>query len=288
MTEPTTLRRLAMGAFAGAMALLLSGCMLMPGKFVSEMVLLKGGTFSYSYEGEIHLLSMSKLAQMGAAADAEFTPESCYDEDYNDRECTDEEIAEQKAAWEEAAAAKQERQAKDAEQMRALFGGIDPSDPASGDELAARMQRQAGFDKVVNKGDGLFEVSFHVKGRLDHDFVFPTFERFPMFGFFVMANARDDGSVRIDAPGFAAQTQANPMAAMMGGMNMAGTPGDGDGGSDMPPMPEMDGVFTIVTDGEILANNTDEGPVADPRGRKLVWKVDRSTTAAPTALIKLN
>jgi hypothetical protein len=49
----------------------------------------------------------------------------------------------------------------------------------------------------------------------------------------------------------------------------------------------MDGQFTLRTDGAILANNTDEGPQADPAGQKLDWAVNLRTPAAPTALIRL-
>lgn len=283
MTGLVNLRRLAMGAFAGALAVMLSGCLLMPGKFVSEMVLMKDGSFSYTYNGEIHLLSMSKLAKMGKSASGEFTPDECYDkETYEERECTADELAGQKDEFEQ----KKARKDREAEEMRAMFGGIDPSDPKSAEALAERLQRQAGFDSVVSKGDGLFDVSFHVEGRMDYDFVFPTIERFPMMGYFVMANRRDDGSVRIDAPGFSSQANGNPMMAALGGMNMAGA-GKGDAKQGMPPIPQMDGIFTIVTDGQILANNTDEGPSADPRGQKLTWQVNSATTSPPTALIKL-
>ena len=48
-----------------------------------------------------------------------------------------------------------------------------------------------------------------------------------------------------------------------------------------------DGTFTMVTDGEILANYTDEGPRAAPGGRALSWKVNPRTASAPTALVNL-
>ena len=44
-----------------------------------------------------------------------------------------------------------------------------------------------------------------------------------------------------------------------------------------PPIPEMSGTFRIVTDGQILANNTDEGPQATPEGQVLEWRVNRRT-----------
>jgi hypothetical protein len=172
--------------------------------------------------------------------------------------------------------------------MRALLGGIDPADPAAAQELTERLQRQEGWRKVEYKGDGLFEVDFAIDSKLSHDFAFPTFERFPMGNFFVMANRRAGGVVRIDAPAFAVQGAGNPFQGMMSGM--AGAMGaftddkDGDG---LPLIPEMDGTFTVTTDGEILANNTDEGPVAGPGGKVLTWKVNKRTPAPPTALIQL-
>jgi hypothetical protein len=55
----------------------------------------------------------------------------------------------------------------------------------------------------------------------------------------------------------------------------------------VPPIPEMDGTFRIVTDGRILANNTDEGPTQGPGGQILEWRVNARTEAAPMALIQL-
>lgn len=284
MTRPSNLRSLVRGAIIGGLAMLMTGCMLAPGKFAAELLLMRDGTFAYSYEGEIHLLSMSQLSQMGQTmAEGEFVAETCYDsETFEERECSADELAQQRADYDQRMADKKRTDEEEARKMREMFGGIDPTDPASGDELAKRIQRQAGFDKVTHKGNGLFDVSFRVSGRLDHDFIFPTFERLPVGNYFVFAGRRDDGAVRIDAPGFVGQPAGNPMQAMMGGMNQ------GSGNGDLPPgMPVPDGTFSIVTDGEILANNTDEGPEADPRGKKLVWTVNRSTSAPPTALIAL-
>lgn len=285
MTLPTNFKFLMRGAIASGLAVLLAACMLIPGKFASELVLMRDGTFAYSYEGEIHLMSMGKLAQMGSALEqGEFIAETCYDEEtFEERECTADELTQQRANYDQAKADKAKTDAEEAVKMKEMFGGIDPTDPASGDELAKRIERQAGFDRVVHKGDGVFDVTFRVSGRLDHDFIFPTFERLPVGNYFVYAGRRDDGSVRVDAPGFASQAGANPMQAMMSGMNQGG----GDDAAMPPGAPAPDGTFTLITDGEILANNTDEGPSVDPRGKKLTWAVNRSTAAAPTALIRL-
>jgi hypothetical protein len=49
----------------------------------------------------------------------------------------------------------------------------------------------------------------------------------------------------------------------------------------------MNGTFRIVTDGQILANNTDEGPQSSPEGQVLEWTVNKRTEASPMALIQL-
>ena len=49
----------------------------------------------------------------------------------------------------------------------------------------------------------------------------------------------------------------------------------------------MEGTFRIVTDGRILANNTDEGPSEGAGGQVLEWKVNKRTQSAPMALIQL-
>lgn len=276
-------RRLGPAIVVSILAALLAGCLLTPGKFVSQLDIRKAGTFSFTYDGEIHLLALSKLAQMGNAAQAEFSPEACYDDDsFEERECTEEEIAGQREAWEAAAEARAAEKAREAETTRAMFGGIDPADPAAADELAERLRRQAGWKSVEFKGDGLFEVSFAIAGRLDHDFVFPTIERFPMTNAFVQVVRREGGTVRIDAPGFTALQGSGPLTGMMAGMAKPG----GEG-SDVPRLPELDGTFAVTTDGEILANNTDEGPQATAGGNALEWKVNRRTTVAPTALVRL-
>jgi hypothetical protein len=70
-------------------------------------------------------------------------------------------------------------------------------------------------------------------------------------------------------------------------MAMGAAAGAKDGKNAPPPMPSPDGTFTLVTDGTILANNTDEGPQGDPSGQRLSWAVNLRAPAAPTALIKI-
>ena len=282
-------RALTTGLVA-ALAMVLTGCLLSPGKFTSELRLRNGGTFSYSYDGEIYLLALSKLAEMGNQAEnsgSEYIQQPCYsDDEFEERECTSDEIAVQKSQY----SAHQQKQQKDAEMLRAMLGGIDPADPEAATELAERLRRQKGWNKVDYKGDGLFVVSFAIAGRLDHDFQFPTIERFPMSNFFVLVANREGGTVRVDAPGFSAQSGGNPFQGMMAGMAgmFAATAETAEAdGESLPVFPELEGSFKIVTDGHILANNTDEGPAASTAGQVLEWQINKRTQVAPTALIRL-
>ena len=148
----------------------------------------------------------------------------------------------------------------------------------------ARLGRQRGWHRVEYKGDGLFDVEFRVSGALTHDFVFPTIEGMPSANGFVSVNLRDGRQVRVNAPGFAGQKDANPM---FGGMPLGAVAAmaQAEKGGEMPKIAIPEGTFTIVTDGRILANNTDEGPAPHSAGQVLSWKIGATTKQAPTALI---
>jgi hypothetical protein len=273
---------------AGA-ALALSACVVSPGKFAATLDLRRDGTFTFTYDGEIYLLALNQLASMASEAEAaemQFEPQACYDdwESWEERPCTAAEIAEQRESWQQQVESRRASASRDAEMMRALLGGIDPSSPEAAEELAERLRRQEGWQRVEHKGDGRFEVQFSLTSRIGHDFSFPTFERFPMSNAFVVANRRKANTVRIDAPGFGAQGGGNPLQSMMGGVAQRAS---FETGSEAPDLPEMQGTFRIVTDGRILSNNTDEGPRAGAGGQVLEWQINRRTQAAPMALVEL-
>jgi hypothetical protein len=291
MTGYRTLRSGAALLLAG-LSLLLSGCLITPGKFTSELILIEGNRFTFTYEGEIFFLGLSNLAQMGAAGET-FKFESCFDEEtYEDRECTQEELETQRADWQAGAEFRAAEAAQQAEQMSAMMGGIDPNDPEAAAELTGLLLRQEGWTRVVSKGDGVFDVTYSVSGELSHDFMFPVIEDFPMVNPFVQLILRDGGVVRVNAPGFATQNETSPVSSMMGrmsgfaGLNAIGNENAGAG--DMPDMPVIQGTFTIITSGSIRTNNTDEGPAPTAGGERLVWEISPRTSAAPTALIDMS
>ena len=270
-------------ALAASSSLALTGCLLSPGAFTSELQLMKDGSFSYSYDGEIQMLALSKLAEMGNEAE-EFEA-VCYDDEFEERDCTLAEVNEQRAEWDAEASERAAEKRKEAEEMKAFLGGIDPSNPEAAQELAAKLQRQRGWEHVTYMGDGLFDVDFRVSGRMTHDFAFPVIEKMPMGNMFVTVVLRDGDQVRVDAPGFAAQGGGNPMQGMMAGMAGLAQMSEENEGQEPGKVVVPEGTFTIVTDGRILANNTDEGPQQNARGQALVWNISPRTEQAPTALI---
>ena len=265
-------RRMLAGLAVAALSLLAAACIYAPGKFTAQLDVRKDHSFAFRYSGEIIMVPM-----MDASKNAGFTPDPCHDQKTGEeRGCTAGEIAGQKAQWEDHRLAEQKR---DARVAQVLLGGIDPTNPDSGEELAAKLRKQAGWNKVEYLGKGKFDVDFAISGTLDHDFVFPTMEGFSMSNAFVQVLLRHDGSVRIDAPGFGPATGGTAMAGMMSGMAKSPDPDEG-------PTAMADGTFTVLTDAAILANNTDEGPRPAPGGQALTWQVNPHTKAAPTALVK--
>ncbi len=276
-------------AFAVALAALLAGCLLSPGKFTSSLDVRRDGHFTYGYTGEIYMLALSKLAEMGRDAKGKgtFAASPCYKDDLTtERSCTASELRQQREDWDATQARNTDKNHREAASMRAMLGGIDPTDPKAAEELAARLRKQAGWKSVNYKGDGLFEVDFSLSSTLDHDFAFPTIERFPMGSNFVTIARRNDGSLRIDAPGFSAVAGGEPFRGMMQGLAMAGSEAN-DRKNPLAGMPQSDGKFTITTDAQVVANNTDEGPQPDAGGQKLAWTVNPRTAAAPMVVLKL-
>ncbi|MCR2832943.1 hypothetical protein [Parerythrobacter lacustris] len=278
-------------------SLALSSCILLPGKFASTLDLRSDGTFTFTYDGQMLFLPMSEefaSEEPGdtpvdeAAIEAGWEP-SCFDEEtYEQRDCTEEEKAERIRQDEELRAEIARSEKERNEQMIRLLAGIDPKDPEAGNKFAAQLERQAGWESVVYRGNGVFDVKYRITSRIDHDFAFPSIEGMNFIPPFVQINRRDSGAVRINAPGYSAQAITNGLspAFLLFGQSMgASDPMAGKGDDDM--MQFIDGSFVVTTDGEILANNTDEGPVARGSDKSLEWKINSHASQAPTALIRI-
>jgi hypothetical protein len=273
------IKRLA--ALAGP--LLLTGCLWGPGKFNSDLTLRKDGSFVLDYRGEIVLqIPEDEKSKPWAPSMA-----TCYEGMENDhagepilepdakplkkRPCTAAEIAGQKADYEKSAAADLEK-SKQAAKMFGLPGLDDESNRA----FAAKLSKYAGWRSVTYRGKGVFDVDYHFEGRSTQDFLFPALPDNNLIIPFVAMRRRADGSVLVTAPALTGGAGAmNGAASSLGDMGKGG------------PVSRAQGRFTIITDGEILTNNSEDGPAPHPIGRQVRWDVSSSVTKIPEALIRL-
>jgi hypothetical protein len=262
--------------FAIAAPLLLTGCLWGPGKFNSDLTLRKDGSFVLDYRGEIVL-------QIPADTAAEtWKPEMahCFEGMDNktsappkERPCTAAEIAAQKSTHEKANAAKR----KQAEDAAKLFG-LPGLDDASNRAFAAKLMKYAGWRSVTYRGNAVFDVDYHMEGRATQDFVFPALPDNDLLLPFIAIRRRADGSVLVTAPALVGG--AGPLMARMAAMG-----NQGNTKSDL--ISHAQGRFTIVTDAEVLTNNSEDGPAPAPGGRQLHWDVGPASNKIPETLIRL-
>ena len=285
MNPMPNLRRAAAAGLAVLLSLALAGCFVMPGKFAATLDLRKDGTFTYTYKGEMLVIGLTKFAEMIMAPKkvAPFEAAPCYKDDQEtERPCTKAELATQKSDYDAEQKKKADKEAADLEMFKKAFGGIDPNDPKAAEELATRMRGQAGWNSVVYKGNGTYQVDIAISGRMDRDFSFPTIERMPGVTAFIVANRRANGEVRIDSPLMQAAALSTPMGNAAQTVMQSKMPVD-----NLPDFPMAAGTFTLTTDGVILANNTEHGPMAVPTGKQLSWDISGQNPIAPYALIGL-
>jgi hypothetical protein len=278
-----------------AAMLLLTGCLWGPGKFGSDLTLKKDGSFVLDYKGEIVIALPPDKAKSEPWKDA---MARCYAEGEPEivtgaeltvpppedaelpkiRACTAAEIAKLKADYEAEAARKAAEDRKQNEEMAKAFG-VPGLDDASNRAFAAKLAKYAGWRSVTYRGNGVFDVDYHFEGRATQDFIFPAIPDDDLIIPFIAIRRRSDGSVYVTAPAFTGGS--GPLASRAGEAAAASAQGG-------PPPSRAEGRFVIHTDGEILTNNSEDGPSSDPVGRQLHWDVSAASKKIPEALIRLN
>jgi len=266
--------------FAIAAPLLLTSCLWGPGKFTSDLTLRKDGSFILDYRGEIVLQIPQDQVTPGKWNDnmAVCLPDKIGSQPAKPRPCTADEIARKKAEFEKSEATRVQNQRKQAEQAAAMFG-LPGLDDASNRAFAAKLMKYAGWRSVTYRGNGVFDVDYHMQGRATQDFVFPALPDNDLLLPFIAIRRRADGSVLVTAP--ALTGGAGPLMERMAGSGFASS----DTKTSM--VSHAQGRFTVITDGEILTNNSEDGPAAHPIGHQLHWDVDSTSKKIPETLIKL-
>ena len=272
--------------FALAAPLMLTSCLWGPGKFTSDLTLLKNGSFILDYKGEIVLQTPPDAAtgdpwKPGMARCLEGTANQTRiqvlvtepgADQPKARACTAAEIAAQKADYEKSAASKR----KESAEMAKAFG-LPGFDDESNRAFAAKLMKFQGWRSVQYQGKGVFLVDYHFEGSAKQDFVFPMLPDNDFLIPFIAIRRRADGSVLVTAP---AMTGAiGPLGARAGTSAMSGREG--------MPVSRAQGRFTVITDGEILTNNSEDGAAPSPRGRAVHWDVSSASNKIPETLVRL-
>ena len=173
------------------MGLLLASCVLTPGKFTSDLVLHRGGRFTFSYKGDVTAVDPNSSMDGMTAAPSES----------------------------ETAAEKAERQAREADKSK--------EKNARYRAIVDAISKEKGVRAIRHLGDGKFELDYQISGTLDHAFVFPFNSDAEIVIPFLMIEPRGDGSVRVKAVGYVGSQGGLPV----GPMGAAAPPNDKIDGS---------------------------------------------------------
>ncbi|WP_299323168.1 hypothetical protein [Parasphingopyxis sp.] len=234
-------------ALAPCLALLLTGCLLVPGQFEAELMITPDGEFAFVYDGEIRVGPDDEQDRSGSGAG---------DTDVNGED--DGMGAAIDAGMEEAA--------------QIFMGGLNPRDEDSVRAFAEQLQARRGWDRVDYLGAGLFDVDYSVSGRLDRDFFFPVVQDFLLNFPMVAAVPLDDGSVRVTVPAL---------------MPPPSQPSSGDATREEEEGPLGSGTFTLRTTAEIVSTNGAVSSGELPGETVIRWSSDDPPEERPEAIIRL-
>jgi len=273
--------------FLAAAPLLLTGCLWGPGKFASDLTVKKDNSFVLNYRGEIVIQLppdtdtkpepwKPSMARCHKDGESEIVAADSTTDDENVRPCTAAETAKLKAQYEKESADKVAAKRKDNEEMAKAFG-LPGLDDASNRAFAAKLMKYAGWRSVTYRGKGVFDVDYHLEGRATQDFLFPALPDNDLIIPFIAIRRRSDGSVLITAP--ALTGGAGPLASRAGS---AASSKMSDG-----PQSRAEGRFTVITNGEILTNNSEDGAAPHAIGRQVHWDVGPGSNKIPETLIRL-
>jgi hypothetical protein len=236
------LQRLKILALALAAPLILTGCLLTPGKFTSILTINADRTFAFTYKGEVIRVDPSgAMKGLGDKPETKDEPEV-------------------KPSVYQIAAKKKSAPAE-----------ADADDEAKNREIASALSKEVGYRSVKYMGKGKFLIDYAIAGTLTHNFVFPFNSDAEAVFPFIAVELRQDGLVRVKAPGFADNSSSNT--------GMSGMSGDA--------RKAMDGIFTLDTDAEIVSQNNEDGAKTVGARRTVTWRATPLTKDAPTAVLKL-
>jgi hypothetical protein len=234
-------------AFVAAASLLLSSCILSPGKFVSTLHIGKDRTFTFTYVGEVILLDPAAAMQQGMQEGLAAAADDTVDSEGNSATPAEPAQPAESAADKAAAKARQDAEAK---------------------AVAEALSKEVGYRSVEYLGDNRFRVDYSMSGKLDRSFIYPINLDAKSIIPWLAIEVRTDGTARVKAIAF-------------------GDPEEGMGSAAKPDSPdkERSGTFTFTTDATLVMQNNEDGMAPGP-GTRVVWKVTPASKSIPTAVVK--
>lgn len=158
-------------------SLLLSACLVTPGRFESSLDIRADRSFAFTYKGEILASDMGKDSLGGIGNDN-----------------SDDDGQEEASPTLLQIAAREER-----------FDDLSPSsdDDAQMQAIATALSKEKGFRSARYLGNRKFDIDYAIAGRLDHAFLFPFNMDAQIVLPFVAVELRGADRLRVKAPGFA-------------------------------------------------------------------------------------
>jgi hypothetical protein len=238
-------------AFVAAAALILSSCILSPGKFVSTLHIAKDRSFTFTYVGEVILLDPAGAMQKGM------------EDGLN-------------SAGEPAEGGTIDLDADGVGNAVDIVKPVAPAAPAAesakvvaeAKAVAEALSKEVGYRSVQYLGNNKFRVDYAMTGKLDRSFVYPINMDAKSIIPWIAVEVRKDRTARIMAIAFGDQDMD---------MGNAAKP-------DSQPK-DRSGTFTFTTDAELLMQNNEEGMAPGP-GTRVVWKVTPTSKTVPTAVVR--
>lgn len=268
-TGTTDIARILLCAVpASLLCLLLSGCFVLPGKFVSHLDIRRDGSFTFNYTGELVFATREE----GKRNWSDVMAYCSTDKDNGSLPCSENEIRKQRIHFEEGQVIKSAQAAQ-----IAAVSGYNSYDRDANDEIARRMTGYQGWKEVVYVGDGVFDVYYQMSGNVDHDVVFPVLPQAQMVVPFITIRRSKNGNIlEIDAPTLSTIVMRSLLYELTGAF-------DSD---DFPLFERTEGTFVITTDADLT--DTNGKTRKDSSGQAIEWHIDGALEKMPHTQLALD
>lgn len=237
--------------------LVLVGCAFSPGKFTSSLTILSDRSFTFSYQGEV--IAVDLASEMAKGMGDAFKDDA-KDEDKKETSTT---AMLQAVAWQAKTPGNKEEPAEEADSA-----ADEAKKEAKFKAIGEALTKEAGYRSVVYKGKGVFQIDYQISGKLTHNFLWPYNLDAEVIFPFVVLEMRGKDQVRIKAPAF--------------GDDDSPAKGKGDDSKA-----KLDGTFTLITDGELVSQNNENGATSANGRRTVTWKATPLSKDAPMAVVKV-